>query len=114
MMKFLLESMDQQLSPDEAVISFFFNARGELLEHSLEGMYRQQLHQLLTRVERLQFIIPASEVSVLPALDWPLPLLENLFKKCVLSLGQERVTCFIDALNVPRMISENSSISSKL
>ena len=99
LMEFLLESMDQQLTPDEAVISFFFNARGDLLEHSLEGMYRQLLHQLLTRVERLQSIIPASEVSALPALDWPLPLLENLFKKCVLSLGQERVTCFIDALD---------------
>jgi hypothetical protein len=99
LMKFLLESMEQQSSPAEAVISFFFNARGDQLEHSLEGMYRQLLHQLLTRVERLQSLISASEITVLSPLDWPPPLLENLFKKCVMGLGQVRVTCFIDALD---------------
>jgi hypothetical protein len=42
--KFLLESTEQQSSPDMAVTSFFFNARGALLERSLKGMYRQLLH----------------------------------------------------------------------
>jgi hypothetical protein len=100
LMKFLLVSTEQQPAPDEAVISFFFNARGDLLERSLEGMYRQLLHQLLTRVTRLQSIVPALAISDLPPLGWPRQLLENQFKKCVLGLGgQERVTCFIDALD---------------
>jgi hypothetical protein len=78
----------------------FFNARGDLLERSLEGMYRQLLHQLLTKVARLHSIFPASDISDLDPLDWPRQLLENQFKKCVLGLGgQEGVTCFIDALD---------------
>jgi hypothetical protein len=98
-MKFLLESAEQQSSPDDAVISFFFNARGDLLERSLEGMYRQLLHQLLSSNSRLQSIIPATDISGLEPLGWPLQLLENLFKNRVLGLRQERVTCFIDALD---------------
>lgn len=99
LMKFLLESAEQQSSPNDAVISFFFNARGDLLERSLEGMYRQLLHQLLSSNARLQSIIPAADISGLEPLGWPRQLLENLFKKCVMGLRQERVTCFIDALD---------------
>lgn len=98
-MKFLLESTEQQSSPEDAVISFFFNARGDLLERSPEGMYRQLLHQLLSSNARLQSIIPAADLSGLEPLGWPRQLLENMFKKCLLGLGQERVTCFIDALD---------------
>jgi len=99
LMKFLLESTEQQSTQAEAVISFFFNARGDMMERSLEGMYRQLLHQLLTKVARLQSVVSASEVSDLEPLGWPCQLLENMFKRCVLGLGQERVTCFIDALD---------------
>jgi hypothetical protein len=99
LMKFLLDSTEQQLAPDEAVISFFFNARGDILERSLEGMYRQLLHQVLTRVARLHSTVPALEVSDLEPLGWPRRLLEEIFKRCVLGLEQELVTCFIDALD---------------
>jgi hypothetical protein len=99
LMKFLLDSTEQQSAPGDAAISFFFNARGDLLERSLEGMYRQLLHQLLTRIARLQSIISAMGISDLEPLNWPRPLLETMFRKCVLSLGQEHVTCFIDALD---------------
>jgi hypothetical protein len=99
LMKFLLESTEKQSSPGETVISFFFNARGDLLEHSLEGMYRQLLHQLLTRVPRIQSLVSAQEISNLKPLGFPRELLENTFKMGVLSIRQERVTCFIDALD---------------
>jgi hypothetical protein len=99
LMKYLLESTEQR-SPDEAVISFFFNARGDFMERSLEGMYRQLLHQLLTRVVPLQSVVPASGLSRLEPLDLTRQVLENLFKKSVLGLGgHERVICFIDALD---------------
>ena len=68
LMKFLLDSSEQV---GEAVVSFFFNARGDPLERSLEGMCRQLLHQLLTRVARLQSIIPAPEIPVLEPLLAP-------------------------------------------
>ena len=99
LMKFLLDVTEQQSSPNQAVISFFFNARGDLLERSLEGMYRQLLHQLLTVVARLRSVISPLEINNLASLNWPRQLLENMFKKCVLSMVQERVTCFIDALD---------------
>lgn len=99
LMKFLLESTEQQSTPEESVISFFFNARGDVQERSLEGMYRQLLHQLLSRVVRLQSIVPTLEIYDLETSCWALQLLEALFKKCVLSLGRDRVTCFIDALD---------------
>jgi hypothetical protein len=98
LVKFLLDATVQR-SPNEAVISFFFNARGDLLERSSEGMYRQLLHQLLAKVKRLESIIRIPEIADLEPLGWPHQMLERLFKKCVLSLGQEHVTCFIDALD---------------
>jgi hypothetical protein len=99
LMKFILDSTEQQSALDETVISFFFNARGDILERSLEGMYRQLLHQLLTRVARLHSTIPALEVSNLEPLGWPRRLLEEIFKRFVLGLEQELVSCFIDALD---------------
>ena len=99
MMKFVMDSTERQSSPDEPVISLFFNARGDVLERSLEGMYRQLLHQLFARVPRLQLFIPALEVFDLESLDWRRHLLENMFRKCVSGLGQVHVTCFIDALD---------------
>jgi len=99
LMKFLLDSKEQRPAPDNAVISFFFNARGDTLERSLEGLYRQLLHQILTKVARLQSVISASEIFDLASLGWPRQPLENSFKRCVLRLKEERVTCFIDALD---------------
>jgi hypothetical protein len=98
LVKFVLNAIEQQ-SPDEAVISFFFNARGDVLERSSEGMYRQLLHQILSKVERLQSIIRPSDITDLEPAGWPRQMLERLFKKCVLSSGQEHITCFIDALD---------------
>jgi ankyrin repeat protein len=98
LVKFLLDETVQR-SPEKSVISFFFNARGDALERSPEGMYRQLLHQMLTKVTRLQSIIRASDIADLEQLGWPRQMLESLFKNCVLSSGQEHITCFIDALD---------------
>jgi ankyrin repeat protein len=98
LMKFFVQSAAKQL-PDDHVISFFFNARGELLEKSLEGLYRGLLHQLLTVVPRLQEVLDPKEIDSLSHQAWPLDRLKTLFGEAVLKLGRDHVTCFIDALD---------------
>ncbi|KAM0696878.1 hypothetical protein Q7P36_002949 [Cladosporium allicinum] len=98
LMKFLVQSASKQL-PEDHIISFFFNARGELLERSLEGLYRGLLHQLLTAVPRLQEVLNHQEIASFAHQAWPLNSLKTLFSEAVAKLGQDRVTCFIDALD---------------
>jgi ankyrin repeat protein len=98
LMKFLVQSAAKQL-PDDHIVSFFFNARGELLERSLEGLYRGLLHQLLTLVPRLQDVFKPQETASSADQAWPLASLKTLFGEAILKLGQDRVTCFIDALD---------------
>jgi ankyrin repeat protein len=98
LMKFLVQSAAKHL-PDDHVISFFFNARGELLERSLEGLYRGLLHQLFTVIPRLQEVLNLQEIASFAHQAWPLNILKTLFSEAVAKLGQDRVTCFIDALD---------------
>jgi ankyrin repeat protein len=98
LMNFLVHSAAKQI-PDDHIISFFFNARGELLERSLEGLYRGLLHQLLTAIPRLRNVFKPQEVASFANQAWPIDRLKNLFSEAVTQLGQDRVTCFIDALD---------------
>jgi ankyrin repeat protein len=98
LMKFFVQSAGKQL-PDDHVISFFFNARGELLEKSLEGLYRGLLHQLLTAIPRLQEVLKSQDIASFTHQAWPLVRLKTLFSEAVTKLDQDRVTCFIDALD---------------
>jgi ankyrin repeat protein len=97
LMKFLLEST-QDHYPDDKVISFFFNARGDADEKSLIGLYRHLLYQLLYLVPRL---IPSlvDDINRLASQGWQLSPLKNIFRTAVLDLQSERLTCFIDALD---------------
>lgn len=55
LMKFALShEQDQSGSGDNIIISFFFHARGETLEKSVEGMYQSLLLRLLERAPHLQ------------------------------------------------------------
>jgi ankyrin repeat protein len=98
LMKFLVQSAAKQL-PKDHIVSFFFNARGDSLEKSLEGLYRGLLHQLLTVVPRLQDVLKLQEIASSADQAWPLTSLKTLFGEAILKLGQDRVTCFIDALD---------------
>lgn len=98
LMKFMLRSAKRQLR-DDKVISFFFNARGDILERSLEGFYRGLLYQLLTCIPRLQDVLINANVAGYMRHGWPLAGLKSLLIEAVLALGQERLTCFIDALD---------------
>ncbi|KAK4180059.1 ankyrin repeat-containing domain protein [Triangularia setosa] len=89
------------------VIYFFFNARGAELEKTTTGMYRSLLLQLL---ETLQKKMPHFQKAVFESAaietwnvregrEWSVAILEELFENAILSIGQEEVTCFIDALD---------------
>ena len=80
---------------EDILISFFFNARGERLERSTEGMYRSLLVQLLEKVPRLQNVLDEQRQRD----NWPVEVLSGLFREAVMILGDEHLTCYIDALD---------------
>jgi hypothetical protein len=85
----------QNYCGDGKLISFFFNARGEGLERSTEGMYRSLLAQLLEEVPRLQSVLDKQRQRD----SWPIEMLSGLFREAVMALGEDRLTCYIDALD---------------
>ncbi|KAH7024896.1 uncharacterized protein B0I36DRAFT_332190 [Microdochium trichocladiopsis] len=103
MMKFLFaEAREQQSTTDNTtIVSFFFHARGELLEKSIEGMYRSLLRQILVLRSELRWILDDSEAfppgsgDILPNLNF----LKKLLREAILSTGKRRLVCFIDALD---------------
>jgi ankyrin repeat protein len=80
---------------DDALISFFFNARGGSLERSTEGMYRSLLAQVLEKIPRLQSVLDEQRQRD----DWPVEVLSGLFREAVMLLGNDGLTCYIDALD---------------
>ncbi|KXJ86445.1 hypothetical protein Micbo1qcDRAFT_219444, partial [Microdochium bolleyi] len=99
LMKFALDHF--QRKKDSIVISFFFNARGNQLEKSVQGMYRSLLVQLLRQRPRMRLALPLSVAfaNIGQNTFWTTPLLEALFEQAVEVIGQEPLFCFIDALD---------------
>jgi energy-coupling factor transporter ATP-binding protein EcfA2 len=95
LMRLAVKHADQEF-PSDLRIAFFFNAKGTLLERSVEGMYRALLYQLLTQYPKLERVVRqgASNHSI-----WTVELLEEYFRDCVLQLGSLELTCHIDALD---------------
>ena len=99
LMKFAVGNTRKALS--ETVISFFFNARGEDLEKSTLGMYQSLLFQILKAIPDLQIVLDCLR-STVPQGEfyrWEKDDLQSLFAAAIQSLGQRRLTCFIDALD---------------
>ena len=85
----------------ETVVSFFFNARGEDLDKSTLGMYQSLLYQILKEIPDLQMVLDRLRPTI-PQEEfytWKSDDLQNLFTAAIQSLGQHRLTCFIDALD---------------
>ncbi|KAE8454451.1 hypothetical protein EG329_000074 [Mollisiaceae sp. DMI_Dod_QoI] len=84
------------------IISFFFNARGDDLEKSTTGMYRSLLLQLLERIPKLQCVFDSLGLTTLStsgSQNWSIETLKELFGQSIQQLGQQPLTCFIDALD---------------
>ncbi|KAK3656322.1 hypothetical protein LTR56_003023 [Elasticomyces elasticus] len=100
------DQMDsQKVKPmHEILVSFYFNARGDLLERSTVGMYRSILLQVLEclSVEDFKHIMEDFRCSrrnrtLVP--PWTVTVLHELLSRAVAHLGDRRLRCFIDALD---------------
>ncbi|KAJ5792491.1 uncharacterized protein N7503_008469 [Penicillium pulvis] len=82
------------------IASFFFNARGDSLEKSINGMYRSLLLQLLEGYPELQTVLDDPEAVPRSQRGCPsLNVLKELFCSAVSALDKRLFTCFIDALD---------------
>ncbi|KAH6613348.1 hypothetical protein F5144DRAFT_401253 [Chaetomium tenue] len=100
MMKFMYLETKKAKNRSMAVVSFFFNARGDYLERSIPGMYRSLLLQLLQEFPDLQSVLDNTDVIPRNQQDCPdLNVLKELLNNAVMALGQNCFTCFVDALD---------------
>ena len=100
LMKFLVAREEMRTKSPDLIISFFFNARGQLLERSIEGMYRSLLYQLLSTYPDLQSILEDSKL--IPTNLGKSPLLEDLkeiLERAIGLLGHRSLVFYIDALD---------------
>ncbi|KAL2012208.1 hypothetical protein VTN00DRAFT_4926 [Thermoascus crustaceus] len=82
------------------VISFFFNAKGEILEKSTMGMYRSLLFQLLTEIPEAQNQFDSStQQENSDRYEWDIEELKDILVSTIKSLGGHHICCFIDALD---------------
>jgi ankyrin repeat protein len=106
LMKFALTQSERVIKA-EAVISFFFHARGIDLQKSTIGMYRSLLWQLLAKLPNLRCCFDSAglvksddnEHFNQSTPQWSLEALKDLFRKAVLKLESRSLVCFIDALD---------------
>ncbi|KAM0718895.1 hypothetical protein Q7P37_005967 [Cladosporium fusiforme] len=99
LMKRALEHTKENFG-DGLVVSFFFNARGGLLEKTVEGMYRSLLSQILDKSPSIRTCLPAHGPVKASEHGWPLPELRNHFSKATKELCQHQSVIFhIDALD---------------
>jgi ankyrin repeat protein len=79
-------------------ISFFFNARGDELQQSLEGMYRSLMYQLLEQMPHLSAALPKRREHR-SRQGWHIEALKEMFESAILALGSAQLTCYVDALD---------------
>ncbi|KAI0428333.1 hypothetical protein F5Y09DRAFT_290491 [Xylaria sp. FL1042] len=90
------------LGNSNTTISFFFNARGDDLEKSTQGMYRSLLLQLLKKLPDLQEVLDLPSHFGQGHNDnslWEIEVLQSIFSAAIARLGRRQVTCFVDALD---------------
>lgn len=83
-------------------ISFFFNARGSLLEKDTFGMYRSLLFQLLTKLPRGQEVFDEFELLELPrspSYSWTMMQLKMVLNRAIEELGKRWLWIYVDALD---------------
>ncbi|KFA78982.1 hypothetical protein S40288_00553 [Stachybotrys chartarum IBT 40288] len=99
LMKYLLTT-SKTILPHTKTISFFFNARGAVLERSTKGLYRSLLFQLLSdpglQTSLDEIFLQLDETVQLN--DWKLEVLKDAFARVVAKLKQP-IVCYVDALD---------------
>lgn len=98
LMKMVVEN-DETRPESTAVISHFFFRGGGDADVSTDKMYRSLLYQLLQRLPQLQSVLDIWSAANLPQGEWPTDLLRTVFRAAILRLGDDVLTCYIDALD---------------
>lgn len=94
LMKYALD-IAQKRDDGNIIASFFFNARGQPLEKSAEGMYRSLLRQVLSKLPHLY-----SDRSHIKQQIWSVETLQTMLQTSVLALKpEEHLVLYIDALD---------------
>ncbi|OBT42034.1 hypothetical protein VE00_07424 [Pseudogymnoascus sp. WSF 3629] len=95
--------------PPVTVITFFFNARGTLLEKSIIGMYRSLLLQILeaipTVLDDFQRLF-SMKIKHNNVYDWGIGELQEILIAVAKGLQENHVVCFIDALDECKEVLE--------
>jgi ankyrin repeat protein len=101
LMKFIyLQAKRQEHKTQSLTASFFFNARGDVLEKTVSGMYRSLLLQLFEGFPDLKCVLADPEILPRRQTGCPsLNVLKDLLRSAVSKLDQRSFTCFIDALD---------------
>ncbi|KAM0723312.1 hypothetical protein Q7P37_001513 [Cladosporium fusiforme] len=99
LMKYAFTNAEKNRGDNEVLISFFFNARGAPIEQSLEGMYRSLLYQIFGKLPRLRSLLNKRRTLSGHWQGWSLSLLQDVFRDAIESLGADRLTCYVDALD---------------
>jgi hypothetical protein len=98
-MKHILHTSQRKDDPGKFV-SFFFNARGQGLVRSTEGLYRALLCQVVDSVPSLQDMVDPELRPIFKDQGWPLELLKDLFREAVRQYQYDAsLTCCVDALD---------------
>ncbi|KAI1879107.1 hypothetical protein JX265_003284 [Neoarthrinium moseri] len=98
LMKFLLSEISKRVrrrGKNEAMISFFFNARGHELEKSTAGLYRSLVLQLLDMKPESQHILDQFR----PGHQWTIDSLKFVLEEAMKDLEEAPIICLIDALD---------------
>ncbi|KAM0709344.1 hypothetical protein Q7P35_003382 [Cladosporium inversicolor] len=94
LMKYTLR-MTQEQACGDLIACFFFNARGEFLEGSAEGLYRSLPYQVLSELPYLY-----SDRTHIKQQKWSVEMMENMLQTSVLALKpDEHLVLYIDALD---------------
>ncbi|KAH7320727.1 hypothetical protein B0I35DRAFT_450457 [Stachybotrys elegans] len=99
MMKFL-DARARKSRLGTNVVSFFFHARGDSLQKSVDGLYRSLLYDTLNALPDLQSVL--DDTTIIPSTQRACPdrdALKELLRNAIQRLGQRSLTYFIDALD---------------
>jgi ankyrin repeat protein len=83
-------------------ISFFFNARGTLLEKDTRGMYRSLLFQILAKMGKATEVFEEFDMFELPQapqFSWTIPQLQAVFRRALRKVGRRWLWIYVDALD---------------
>lgn len=100
----LVKYADDVACPKNIVrVGFYFHARSrEILQKSIDGMYRSLLYQLLDKQTALQNLVLDTfdtSINLDASAEWPRETLQEMLAFVFANMAKRRIHCYIDALD---------------